>query len=115
MVADIIDYFKNSDPINETYIFLVRIFQYTADIDKGLAEKYRKLQIGEPLINNIRDKLILYMQFRYLSTDEAIENDKTLEEKQLEFKILACQIDCLKELGKAKLSNTDEFLCIIIV
>lgn len=72
---------------------MVRIFQYTADIDKGLATEYRKDDVGVSLINNIRDKLTLYMQFGFLSEEKAIENDKTTEERQLEFKILASEID----------------------
>lgn len=110
MIANINKYFLKADAVDETYIFLLRIFQYTADIEKKLAEKYRKGQIDTRLIEHIKDKLIIYKQFGSLSEESAEEGQKGQDVKQLEFKILSAEIDCLKELLKAKLSETDNFL-----
>jgi len=110
MVKRIIQYFLTVEPVDETYIFLIRIFQYTADIDKKLAEKYRKDQVDNRLVEHIKDKLIIYKQFGSLSEEFSEESEKSLDVKQLEFKILAAEINCLRELFKAKLSITDTFL-----
>ena len=93
MVKKIIQYFLSVPPIDETYIFLLRIFQYTADIDKRLAEKYRKDQVDNRLVEHIKDKLVIYKQFGSLSEEIAEESEKSLDVKQLEFKILSAEID----------------------
>ena len=41
MLTNIINWFKSVKPIDETYIFILRIFQYTADGRNDLANRYR--------------------------------------------------------------------------
>lgn len=103
------------EPVDETYIFLLRIFQYTADLNKKLAERYRKDQVDNKLVEHIKDKLTVYKQFGSLSEENAEESTKGQEVRQLEFKILSAEIDCLKELLKAKLNEADTFLGIIFL
>jgi hypothetical protein len=110
MIKNINKYFLKVEPVDETYIFLLRIFQYTADLNKKLAERYRKDQVDNRLIEHIKDKLIIYKQFGSLSEEIAEESSKSQEVRHLEFKILSAEIDCLKELLKAKLNDSDNFL-----
>lgn len=110
MTKNINKYFLKIEPVDETYIFLLRIFQYTADLNKKLAERYRKDQVDTRLVEHIKDKLIVYKQFGSLSEENSEESTKGQEVRQLEFKILSAEIDCLKELLKAKLNETDTFL-----
>lgn len=62
------------------------------------------------LIEHIKDKLVTYKNFNSLSHNSVEESSKSLEIKQLEFKILAAEIDCLAGLLKAKSDNKDNFL-----
>jgi hypothetical protein len=101
MSANITKYFLNCLPVDETYIFLLRILQYTADLSKNLAGAYRKAEIDNRIIDHIKDKLIIYKQFGSLSEEITEENAKSQEVRHLEFKILSAEIDCLKELLKA--------------
>jgi len=45
-----------------------------------------------------------------LSSDEETEEEKSQEVKQLEFRILAAEIDCLAGLINAEMEGQEEFL-----
>lgn len=90
---NIIELFADTPPIDETYVFLLRIIQYTSEKDEKTATEYMVEKIDEQFKYKIRDKLIIYKKFDALTENEEEENNKTDEERQLEFRILAAQID----------------------
>lgn len=106
----IVQIFNKAKPVDERYIFLLRIIQYTSENNKSIATEYLAKYIDEKFKYRIRDKLIIYKKFEALSENEEEERNKTEADKQLEYKILAAQIDCLAGLLTSESAEMDKFL-----
>jgi hypothetical protein len=116
MITNISELFKRTKPVDETYIFLLNIIQYTSEKydetkDIKLADHYRDQYVVDKFIYKIKESLIFYKKFDSLTNKEEEKSNKTLEDRQMEFKILAAQIDCLGGIViGSKENNSKDFL-----
>ena len=110
MIKQVIKLFKKTKPVDEKYIFLIRIIQYTASKDESIAREYMSAFVDENFKYDIRDKLVIYKKFGTLTENEEEKNNKIEEQRQLEFKILTAQIDCLGGLLNWRSKEMKDFV-----
>lgn len=109
MKDNVITIFNNTKPLDETYIYLLRIIQYSSEQDTNLANYYRKNNLEQKIIPFINNNIVIYKKFNCLSDNDEEEKTKTQEQRQLEFRILSAQIDCLTGLMNSNIDNSKEF------